>query len=678
MPTDDSAQRAQKLRQLLNYHAYRYYVLDAPEISDEAYDSLFAELKRIEAERPDLVTPDSPTHRTGGPPGEGFAKVEHPLPMLSLDNVTSAADLRAWRDRALRLLPEGVELSYVVEPKIDGLTVVLHYEDGIFTLGATRGDGSVGEDITANLRTLRTLPLRIPVQDDGPPPPRRLVVRGEAYMAKANFARFQAEQEAAAGKKYVNPRNTAAGALRNLDPTITASRPLDLWAYQVVLSEGGPELNRQWQALAYLDQLGFPVERQQNRLFTSFEALEEYCLNWVEGREALPYEADGLVIKIDDFALQERLGFVGKDPRWAVAYKYPSAEAVTKLLDIVVEVGRTGVLTPRAVLEPVYIGGVTVSSATLHNADYVAERDIRIGDAIVLKRAGEVIPQVLRPLPELRTGEEQVWQMPERCPVCGVAVTRYPGEVAYYCENGACPAQLVRRVEFFVSRPAMDIEGFGSKQAELFVNLGFLHEVADIYDLPARRAELLALEGFGEKKVENLLAAIEASKAQPATRVLTGLGVHFVGGAVAELLLNTFRSFDALAAAGPDELSQVEGIGPRIAGSVATWFANASNARLVERLRAAGLRLALDEVRPAATAQPLAGKTFVITGALPTWSREQATAVIEQHGGVVTGSVSGKTDYLLVGEKAGSKLDKARKLGVPLLSEDDLKALLAT
>lgn len=670
------SQRAASLRQLLNYHAYRYYVLDAPEISDEAYDGLFNELKQIEEQNPELLTPDSPTHRTGGPLADGFTKVEHPAPMLSLNNVTSVEELRAWRDRALRLLPEGAELTYVVEPKIDGLTVVLHYENGLFTLGATRGDGYVGEDITANLRTLRRLPLRIPVEEGGVTPPLRLVVRGEAYMSKANFARFQMEQEAAAGKKYVNPRNTAAGALRNLDPAVTASRPLDLWAYQIVLVEGWPELATQWEALAALERLGFPVERTQNRLFTSFEELEAYCLGWVEGREALAYEADGLVIKVNDFALQERLGFVGKDPRWAVAYKYPSTEAVTKLVDIVVEVGRTGVLTPRAVLEPVYIGGVTVSSATLHNADYVTERDIRIGDTIVLKRAGEVIPQVLRPLAELRTGEERVWQMPEYCPVCGTPVVRYPGEVAYYCENGACPAQLVRRIEFFVSRGAMDIAGFGSKQAEMFVSLGFLHEVADIYDLPQRRAELLELEGFAEKKVENLLAAIEGSKTQPATRVLSGLGIHFVGSAVADLLLDRFRSFDALAAASEEELAQVEGIGPRIAGSVAAWFRSQGNAHLVERLRAAGLKLALHEARPVATAQALAGKTFVITGTLPTWSREQATAIIEQHGGNVTGSVSGKTDYLLAGEKAGSKLDKARKLGVPVLSEDDLRALL--
>jgi DNA ligase (NAD+) len=669
-------ERAARLRQLLNYHAYRYYVLDDPEISDEAYDSLFNELKRLEEQYPELITPDSPTHRAGGPPAEGFAKVEHPAPILSLTNVTSVEELRAWRDRALRLLPEGIRPTYVVEPKIDGLTVVLHYEQGLFTLGATRGDGFVGEDITANLRTLRTLPLRIPVGPDGPTAPRRLVVRGEAYMSKANFARFQAEQEATAGRKYVNPRNTAAGALRNLDPTVTASRPLDLWAYQVVLLEGGPSLQTQWEALHYLDALGFPVEREQNRLFTDFTALEDYCRRWGDTRHELPYEADGLVIKINEFALQAQLGYVGKDPRWAAAYKYPSAEAVTRLLDIVVEVGRTGVLTPRAVLEPVYLGGVTVSSATLHNADYVAERDIRIGDTVVVKRAGEVIPQVLRPLVELRTGREAVWRMPERCPVCGGPVTRYPGEVAYYCENSACPAQLVRRVEFFVSRGAMDIAGFGARQAELFVSKGFIHDVADIYELHRHREALLELEGFGSKKVDNLLAAIEASKQQPATRVLTALGIRFVGSTVAELLLEHFRSFAALAAATEEELAQVEGIGPRIAGSVVAWFRQPANRRTVARLEAAGLRMSLDEARVEPASLPLAGKTFVITGTLPTWSREEATAIIKQYGGHVTGSVSSKTDYLLVGENPGSKLEKARQLGVSLLSEADLRRMI--
>ncbi len=397
---------------------------------------------------------------------------------------------------------------------------------------------------------------------------------------------------------------------------------------------------------------------------------------WEGRKDDLPYEADGLVIKVNDFALQERLGFAGKDPRWAVAYKYPSAEAITRLLDITVEVGRTGVLTPRAVLEPVHVGGVTVSSATLHNADYVTERDIRVGDSVVIKRAGEVIPQVLRPVVELRTGREQVWQMPETCPVCGGPVIRYPGEVAYRCENVSCPAQLVRRVEFFVSRSAMDVEGFGAKQAELFVQEGLIKEIADIYDLPMHAQTLLEMEGFGEKKVENLLQSLQASKQQPTTRVLTALGIQFVGGTVAELLLERFRSISALAQASEESLATIEGIGPRIAESVTTWFAQASNQCTVERLQAAGLQMALPEERQDEN-KLLDGKTFVITGTLPNWSREQAAEVIKEHGGKVTGSVSGKTDFLLAGERAGSKLGKAQKLGVDILSEQELREMLA-
>ena len=666
--------RAEQLRQLVHYHAYRYYVLADPEIGDEDYDLLFRELQRLEEQYPELITPDSPTQRTGGSPLDGFAKVEHPTPMLSLGNATSPDDLRAWRDRMLRLLPDDIALDYVVEPKIDGLTVVLRYQKGLFTLGATRGDGYVGEDITTNLRTIYSLPLRIPVQPDGPEPPDLLVVRGEVYMGKEDFARFQLEQQTE-GKRYVNPRNTAAGALRNLDPSVTASRPLDLWAYQVVVSIGGSGLTTQWEALQYLTALGFPVEKQQSRLFQDFEALVDYCVGWEESKDALPYEADGLVIKVNDFTLQERLGFVGKDPRWAVAYKYPSVEAITRLLDIKVEVGRTGVLTPRAVLEPVHIGGVTISSATLHNADYVIERDIRVGDSVVIKRAGEVIPQVLRPVVELRTGQEQIWQMHDTCPVCDGPVVRYPGEVAYRCENALCPAQLVRRVEFFVSRSAMDIEGFGAKQAELFVREGLISEIGDIYDLPDHQQTLLELEGFGEKRVKNLLQALDASKQQPAARVLTALGLQFVGGIIAELLLERFRSIDSLAQASEESLAEIDGIGPRIAESVTTWFAQAGNQATVKRLRSAGLQMAL----PAEQQNEqniLNGKTFVITGTLPSWSRERAAEVIKEHGGRVTGAVSGKTDYLLAGERAGSKLGKAQKLDVTILTEADLREML--
>ncbi|HFD40801.1 MAG TPA: NAD-dependent DNA ligase LigA, partial [Anaerolineae bacterium] len=564
------------------------------------------------------------------------------------------------------------EPAYVVEPKIDGLTVVLHYENGQFTLGATRGDGLRGEDITANLRTVKALPLRIPVDREAvPAPPARLVVRGEAYMPIAAFEEFNRRQAAAGKKTYANPRNTAAGSLRVLDPSITASRPLSLFCYQVVILEGGPALASQWEALAYLRRLGFPVS-DLNRRFTDFEAVVEHCVAWESERHKLDFETDGLVIKIDDFATQERLGAVGSAPRWAVAYKYPAPEAVTRLKRIVVNVGRTGSLTPAAELEPVRIGGVTVRNATLHNADYIAERDIREGDMVVVKRAGEVIPQVLRPVLELRPPNTQPWRMPDRCPVCGEPVEHPEGEVAYYCVNAACPAQLIRAVEHFVSRGAMDIEGFGIRQAELFVKLGFLHDVADIYRLTAE--QLLPLEGFAEKKVANLLAAIEASKDRGPARLLTALGIRGVGSTVAQLLIDHFGSLDALAAASREELEAIPGIGPKLAASVVEWFRRETNRRVVEKLKAAGVRTEAKKAAPVGP-QPLAGLTFVITGTLPTMSRQQAKAFIEAHGGRVTGSVSGKTDYLVAGERAGSKLTKAEKLGVPVIDEATLRQM---
>jgi DNA ligase (NAD+) len=436
--------------------------------------------------------------------------------------------------------------------------------------------------------------------------------------------------------------------------------------------EGGPALGGQWEALAYLQQLGFPTS-DQNRRFTDFEALVDYAVGWEKVRETLNFEADGLVIKIDDFSTQERLGAVGNAPRWAVAYKYPAPEAVTRLNRITVSVGRTGNLTPAAELEPVRIGGVTVSNATLHNADYVAERDIREGDTVVVKRAGEVIPQVLRPVLELRPPGTRPWQMPDRCPSCGERAERPEAEVAFYCANAACPAQLVRGVEYFVSRGAMDIEGFGIKQAELFVELGFVGDVADIYSLAP--GQLLPLDGFGEKKVANLLAAIEASKARPAARLLTALGIQGVGGTVAHVLMEHFGSLDALAAASKEEMEQIPGIGPKLANSVADWFARETNRKVIAKLVAAGVRTEA-EVVEATGPQPLEGKTFVITGTLPTMSREQAKAFIVARGGKVTGSVSGRTDYLLAGERAGSKLAKAEKLGVTVLDEAALQAMV--
>jgi DNA ligase (NAD+) len=682
--TPGIARKAAKLRELLAYHSYRYYVLDSPGISDADYDALYNQLQAIETTHPELRTPDSPTWRVGGQVLEGFSKVRHPAPMLSLGNAFSSDDLLAWRDRLVRLLPEDQigDLAYTVEPKIDGLTVVLHYEDGLFTLGATRGDGMVGEDITANLRTLRDLPLRIPVLSGQPDPavpatepPHRLVVRGEAYMATADFERFRAEQATSGGKAYANPRNTAAGALRNLDSSVTASRPLHVLAYQIVAIEGaGMAPSTQWEALAYLRRLGFPVSPQCRR-FTDFDAVVDFVEHWEPERKTLPFETDGLVIKLDDFALQERLGYVGKDPRWAVAYKYPSTEALTRLLEIKVNVGRTGTINPYAVLEPVQVGGVTVQHATLHNADYIRDNDIRIGDTVAVKRAGEVIPQVLRPIVELRTGDELTWQMPDRCPVCGEAVIQPEGEVAYYCTNSACPAQLVRSVEHFVSRGAMDIEGFGIRQAELFVERGWIKDLADIFTLPWD--EIQGMEGFGEKRLANLQAAVEAATQRPLTRLLTALGIRGVGSTVAEALADHFGSLEKLMAASPQDIQDIPGIGPKLAASIDEWLSHAPNRRVLEKLAAAGVRLADEPAAARADRLPLAGQTWVITGTLPSLSREAATALIKAHGGKVTGSVSAQTTVVLAGDKPGSKLDAARKLGVPVVDELELRRLIS-
>ena len=677
--------RLEALRATIRYHAYRYYVLDDPAVSDAEYDALWRELVALESAHPELITPDSPTQRVPGAPSERFAKVRHPAPILSLANAFDVAELNAWRDRFLKLLPEELQagIAYVVEPKIDGLSVVLTYEAGRLILGATRGDGEVGEEITANLRTVKAVPLRIPVAADEDVPqdailrhaPARLVVRGEVYTPIADFQRFNARQEQTGERTYANPRNFAAGALRQLDARITAGRPLKLWVYQIIALEGAPAPRSQGATLDTLRALGFPVEARI-RSFDDWDALVAYCEVWGQTeRPRLPYEADGLVIKINDVALQERLGYVGKDPRWAIAYKYPAEEAVTRLLDIKVNVGRTGTLNPYAVLDPVFVGGVTVTNATLHNEDYIREKDIRVGDMVAVKRAGEVIPQVLRPLVELRTGDERAWQMPARCPACGEAAVRVAGEAAWYCVNSACPAQLVRSVEHFVSRGALDIAGFGIRQAELFVELGFIKDLADVFYLDA--AKLVELEGFGEKKVANLMAAIEASKARPPARLLTALGIQGVGAVVAEDLMAHYDSLAALAAAPLAELQAIPGIGPILAQSVVDWFSQEPNRQVLAKLQAASVTMAQAKAEVKAAAQPLAGLTFVITGTLPTLGRDQARDLIKAQGGKVTDSVSKNTSYLLAGEAAGSKLTKAQQLGVPVIAEADLQRMIA-
>ena len=568
------------------------------------------------------------------------------------------------------------QLSFIVEPKYDGLTVVLHYEEGRFTLGATRGDGVYGENITPNLRTVRSLPLRIPVEGDWPPAPTRLVVRGEAYVEKADFERFNRRQVEIGDKTFANPRNFAAGSLRQLDSGVSARRPVRLWVYQALLIEGpGPYPETHSDNLAYLRSLGLPVSTECRRFLDgNFDKLVAYVAEFGKRRHELPYEVDGVVVKVDSLALQDALGSTGKDPRWAIAYKFAGEEATTKLLDIVVNVGRTGAITPQANLEPVQIGGVTVRSATLHNEDYVRDLDIRIGDTVLVKRAGDVIPKVIRPLVELRTGDEVEWQMPSVCPACGEQLVRPEGEAATYCVNSACPAQLVREVEYFVSREAMDIEGFGIRQAQLFVDRGYIQDLADVYHLPWDEIE--SLDGYGAKRVENLKAGIEESKGQPVSRLLTGLGIRFVGTVVAETLVAQFRSIFDLMDVPEESLAEIAGIGPKIAAAVHEYFVLEPNRALIGKFAQAGVRVE-DETSPGAgtESRPFEGMTFVITGTLPGMSRAEAKAYIVARGGKVTGSVSRSTTYLVAGENPGNKLVNAQELGIPTLGESELRDL---
>lgn len=666
-------ERIRQLRDSVNFHLYRYHVLDAPIISDAEYDALYRELAALEAEHPDLITPDSPTQRAGAPPLAGFEKVTHPAPILSLANAFSVADLEAWRTRIGRLLPPDTSLTYMVEPKIDGLTVVLTYENGRFVRGATRGDGEVGEDITQNLRTLPAVPKRIPLDPANPmPPPPYLVVRGEAYFPLDRFEAFNAARLAAGEPMYMNPRNAAAGSLRQLDSSITAARPLALLCYDIVAADGAIP-DTQQARLAYLSALGFPVSADSQFCPDLAEVIAAYEA-WRTRRNAINYEVDGIVVKINDRPLADSLGYVGKDPRGALAMKFPAQEKTTRLLDVQVNVGRTGILAPTAILEPVELGGVIVRNATLHNYDEIARKDIRLGDTVLVKRAGEVIPYVIGPVVEARDGTERPITPPATCPVCGSPAVRVADEVAFYCDNPTCPAQLARRIEYFVSRGAMDIGTFGSKTGDLLIEQGLIHDVADIYFL--RREDLLALEGFKDRKVDNLLEGIEASKSAPAERILTALGIRYVGNVVARLLLDALGSLDRLAAADADRLQTIEGIGPQIAASVVTWFANSQNQRLLARLRQAGLNFSAESIAPPAR-QPLAGLTFVITGTLPSLKRDEAQALIEQHGGKVTGSVSKSTHYVLAGEAAGSKLSKAQQLGILIIDEAGLRQLIA-
>lgn len=668
-------ERIQQLRIEINHHLYRYHVLDSPIISDAEYDALYHELQALEAEHPELVTPNSPTQRAGAPPSDAFRKVAHPTPILSLMNAFDAEDLLAWRTRIGRLLPEEVDLDYVVEPKLDGLTVVLTYREGRFVLGATRGNGIVGEDVTVNLRTLHSVPKRIPVNPGSTlAVPDYLVVRGEVFIPLDKFEELNTERAAAGEAIYMNPRNTAAGSLRQLDPSKTAERPLRLYCYDIVAAEGGAIPMNQWERLAYLQELGFPVS-PDNRQCRDLETVIATYNDWISRRDRINYEVDGAVVKINDRQIADSLGFVGKDPRGAIAMKFPAREKTTRLIDLQVNVGRTGVLAPNAVLEPIEIGGVIVRNATLHNFDEIARKDIRIGDRVLVKRAGDVIPYIVGPITEARDGSERPIEPPTHCPFCGESVVQLPGEVAIYCENASCPAQLIRRVEYFVSRGAMDITTFGTQTAELLYQKGLIHDVADIYTL--RKEDLLELEGFKDKKVDNLLTGIEASKERPADRLLTALGIRFVGNVVASLLIQALGSIDVIATASQEELEQIDGIGPQTALSIKVWFENEHNQTVIAKLRAASLNFSTGREISLSGSSTLSGLTFVITGTLPTMSRDEAATLIAQHGGKVSGSVSKKTDYLVAGEAAGSKLAKATELGITIIDEAGLKRLMA-
>ena len=672
MNTDPDYLELQRLKEEINFHVYRYHVLDAPVISDLEYDRMIGRLKEIEATHPEWLTADSPSQRVGGVASERFAKVRHPAPILSLGNAFGVDELKAWMERTARLDDHVRSADFVVEPKIDGLTVVLTYRDGVFVQGASRGDGVVGEDITANLRTLKALPLRLPADPSGPKPPPTLVVRGEAFMFIREFEALNQRLLEAGERTYLNPRNTAAGSLRQLDSGLTASRPLTLYTYAIVFADG-PVPQKQWDLLEYLKALGLPVARE-SQYCPDFSSVLESVESWRTRRDGLPYEADGIVVKINDLRLAEELGFVGKDPRGALAFKFPAREVTTRLQDIGVNVGRTGVLTPYAMLEPVEIGGVIVKQATLHNFDYIAEKDIRIGDRVLVKRAGEVIPYVIGPVPDARSGNEVPYVPPQVCPTCGQPVEHLEGEVAWYCVNLACPAQLVRNLEHFVSRGTMDIIGLGIKIVEQLVEAGLVKSPADLYILT--KEDLLSLEGFAEKKADNLQDAIAASRERPLARLISAMGIHGVGEVMAADLAQVFPDLDALAGVTAEDLMRIEGVGPNTAQSIVDWFARPSNREFIARLKTSGVWPVSQRSQAAALgAQPLSGLTFVVTGTLPNFSRDQVKEYIQAQGGKVTDSVSKKTDYLVAGEAAGSKLDKARQLGVPVLDEPGLMQL---
>lgn len=660
---EKAKKRAGSLCEEIEAHNYRYYVLDDPVVSDAHYDRLMRELERLEEQFPALITPYSPTQRVGGRPREGFVTISHLTLMQSLANAFEAGELRDFDRRVRQALP-GEDVCYVVEPKIDGLAVSLYYENGVLARGATRGDGETGEDISENLRTIRSVPLRLRKAVPA------LEVRGEAYMPKDSFARLNEAREAAGEPLFANPRNAAAGTLRQLDPSITASRRLGLFVYGIGFHDGVAPVE-QSAALELLKELGFKVNPAY-RTFDSMDAVVQFCERWRSGRFDLPYEVDGLVIKVNSLAQQERLGATTKSPRWAIAYKFPPEQAVSTVKNIFVRVGRTGVLTPSAELEPVRLAGTTVSRATLHNEDIIRERDIRIGDKVLVQKAGDIIPEVVAVLPERRTGEEMIWSMPARCPSCGSNVVREEGESASRCTGMACPARLWEGLIHFVSRNAMDITGLGPAVIGQLLAAGLVHDPADLYGL--RYEDLEPLERLGPKSAKNLLKAIEASKGNSLARVIFALGIRHVGERAAKILAGRFNSLEDLLVAGEEELISIPEIGPKIASSIITFFAERQNLQVIDKLVRAGVNTHAGK-EDCGGRGILTGKIFVLTGALESFSRQEAKRLVESLGGKVASSVSRSTDYVVAGEKPGSKYEKAVSLGVKIIDENEFKEM---
>jgi DNA ligase (NAD+) len=660
-------ERVEELRRQIREHDYRYYVLAEPIISDFEYDMLMRELIELERQYPELVTPDSPTQRVGGAPTKEFPTVTHPVPMLSLNNAFTIEEIRDFDRRVAELL-EGEKYRYVAELKFDGMAVRLKYENGILVLGATRGDGVQGDDITNNIKTIRSIPLRLINPDEKF---LNIEVRGEVYMNKVDFEKLNEERERLGEKIFANPRNATAGTLKLQDPKLVAQRPLRFFAYYLMAE--GVELESHYENLQILKRLGFPV-CEHVKLCESIDEVIEFWRYWEERRDELPYEIDGIVVKVDSIRQQEILGAIAKSPRWAIAFKFTPRQAQTKLLGITLQVGRVGTITPVAELQPVPLGGVIITRATLHNEDYIKEKDIRVGDTVIVERSGEVIPKIVGVVLEKRPPDAVPFVFPKNCPVCGGPIERPAGEANYYCENPECPAQVRARIEHFASRGAMDIEGLGEAIVDKLVTLGFLKNYADIYDLHKHKAKLVRIEGFGEKSVQNLLNSIENSKKQPFHRVLYALGIRYVGSETAKLLADAFGSIDKLMNASVEQISSVYGIGPRIAESVYKFFHDERNLELIKRLKEAGLNF---EVKPEEKAKKkLAGKTFVFTGTLKNFTREEAKEKVEELGGKVSNSVSRKTDYVVVGENPGSKYDKARQLGVKIITEEEFLELI--